>query len=60
MNLIENNKTIGEEDLIKYISKEIGFGRMTTNIHDAIFDVIEPLKNNHKVRYENGQYLYVD
>ena len=59
MNLIENSTSVSEDELVKYISKEIGFGRMTQYIKDAILEVIEPLKSSNKVKYENGQYFYV-
>ena len=58
-NLIENNQNISEDDLVKFISKELGFGRMTKYIQDAIIEVIEPLKNNEHIKYNEGQYSFV-
>lgn len=59
LNIIENSGTINEDNLVKFVAKEIGFGRVTQNIYKGLKEVIEPIKNNVKLRYENGQFTYL-
>lgn len=57
--IIKHNFSIHEEELARFVSQEIGFGRMTQKISDVIYSIFEQLKNDDEVRYKLGRYSHV-
>jgi len=57
--IIKHNYSIHEEELARFVSQELGFGRMTQKIGDVIYSAFEQLKNDDEVRYKLGRYSHV-
>ena len=58
--IIKFNYSIDGEELVKLVSKEIGFARITQKINDRILEVFKQLKNEENIKYNLGRYSYVE